>query len=389
MEIGKIGESLIFAFLVVLIAAGPPIPTRLVAPPGPHFVGQVIELKVVAGVEGDEATIGLPKIDGAEIREVGSGRERIFRLIPRRAGALTIPPFLSRLGDRSGATRPTTLAIREPPLSGRPATFLGGIGPIRIEAGAEPKAVQVGETIEYRLKLDGPGAIGSVRRPGLSLGANVRVEPIGDEAGDAPPSRTFRYRLRPSEAGSVVLPPLAVSTFDPASNRYQTQVSASVKIRAERVEEFDPSRLVIEEEEAPGSGWGIGIGVLGIALVAGIGLLLARIRRRGVSPTKQLRRDFERLERLNDAAVVAGSIMAALADFLARRSGRPPGALTPTDAETWVDGVLGEETARLVADCDRVLYANEAISAEFLKSAAKRWLEAIENEARKRRERHS
>ena len=50
---------------------------------------------------------------------------------------------------------------------------------------------------------------------------------------------------------------------------------------------------------------------------------------------------------------------------------------------------MGRETARLVADCDRVLYANEAISAEFLKSSAMRWLEGIENEARKRRERHS
>ena len=96
----------------------------------------------------------------------------------------------------------------------------------------------------------GAGGLGNDRssRPGAlrRLGLGLRIEPRPDETTDEPPARTFVYRLRPTQAGEVVLPPVAIAAFDPSLARYVTHVTAGVPIRVVAVPSFDPATIAYD-----------------------------------------------------------------------------------------------------------------------------------------------
>ena len=102
---------------------------------------------------------------------------------------------------------------------GRPAEFLGGVGRFELKAEATPRVVRVGQELDFRIKVTGPAAWGMTDRPELErfdrLPLGLRIEPKPDETTGEPPARTFVYRLRPTEAGEAVLPPVAIAAFDP------------------------------------------------------------------------------------------------------------------------------------------------------------------------------
>ena len=104
-----------------------------------------------------------------------------FRVVPRRAGTLEIPSIRARLGDRTGRSRPVRLSIKPVPAEGRPAEFLGGVGPFTLKAEAVPATVRVGQELEYRITVTGPAAWGMTDRPELKrfdrTGLGLRIEP--------------------------------------------------------------------------------------------------------------------------------------------------------------------------------------------------------------------
>ncbi len=230
-----------------------------------HYVGQAIELQVVTVAEADRPQVGTPRVGGAEVSLVGTDLKLIsasgigdfvternlflwqFRIIPRRAGILEIPPVVVRLGRRSGASPSLRLTIQASPLSGRPAEFLGGVGAFEVEAEARPAIVQSGQALEYRVRVTGPAARGMTAAPDLTrfnhVPLGLQVEPIPSEVIADPPSRVFRSRVRPTRAGEAVLPPVAIAALDPKTARYLTKVTSGVPIRVVDVPRFDPATL--------------------------------------------------------------------------------------------------------------------------------------------------
>ena len=328
--------------------------------PGPHYVGQAIELRA----EGAQKP---PKVAGAQVMAAGVGR---FRVVPGRSGELTIPP----MSTPSGRAGPIRLIVRDLPAAGRPSSFLGGVGDLRVEAEARPGTVRVGQPVEFRVRLTGPGARGSTGRPVLEGKAlkdlAIRVEPRPGESVDDPPSRVFGYRLRPGKAGAGTLPTVAVAFFDPKTGRYFTRATAGVPIRVEEAPTLEPAAVRYATAPAGARGWSewiaVGLGGVGAGAMAYRGL--ARSARR-----KALRSGPRRL-----AARLAGEVRGAgggieaarritegLADYLAAATGGAVGALTPEEARRGIAGVsgdegLGESAGRLIGECDRVRYAEGA-----------------------------
>jgi hypothetical protein len=280
----------------------------------------------------------------------------------------------------------------------RPAEFLGGVGRFELHAEAEPTVVRVGQEFTFRIKVTGPAAWGMTEHPELThldrLGIGVRIGREPDQATGEPPERTFAYRLRPTRAGEAVLPPVAISAFDPAIERYVTHVTAGVPIRIMAIPQFDPATI-----ENPGSGSRSTVALpvvwtasgLSAVLLVGSYALLVTVRRglgrRQVQGPTAARRYAARLGRGLESAVVApvrrqGSIPGpatsvdqtgqpthdaarrvtdGLIHYLQLGTGRPSGALTPDEA---LDGVarltnceeLARQASRLTARCDRAMY---------------------------------
>jgi BatD DUF11 like domain len=383
------------------------MPTVLVAKaavqPGPYYVGEAVEVRVSVIAGGARPVLTPPKVADADLTPTetklnplfssGIGRavnETIqylyrYRLVPRRSGSLTIPPFAARQDGRAGATLPLMLVVREPPIAGQPATFLGGVGPVSVEAIAEPARVRVGEPLELRIRVKGPGARGSTRRFDLDavvkrMEAPIKVASLSDDWLDDPPSRTYRFRLRPTQPGQFTLPPVAVSTFDPRSERYLTQSSKSSSITAVAVPIFDPASL--EQDRVPTTTRALArnatiVGCVVVPLLA-IGSFLM-IRRLGRSRSPSLSRVAIRLahglESRVDGAETARRINSAFVSFLGAAVGRPRGVLTPIEAERvfsdWSgDSELARRASQIVVDCDRVLFSADDERRDDLSSRA-------------------
>jgi len=360
--------------------SGDPAGLSARAVPGPYLVGQAIEVRVeVAGAAGG-AKVEPPAVADAEVREIGEdtgGSVARFVVVPRRAGSLEVPPFRLKVGGRSVASRPIRLAVAGVPASGRTPAFLGGVGAFEVRAEAEPATLRAGQTLEYRLTISGPAAWGSLRAPDLSawssLSPRFRVQalPPGDPAGE-PPSRTFRYRLRPTAGGRAVLPPVAVSAFDPKSRGFATRYAPGVPVVVEGPSGLDPSRIDLGVVETPATGTALILAIgSGLLAAAGSGLLtlvvvIRRARsRRGIDPARLAAELAATLDPGRIGPDAARRVTEALAAFFQKAGGRASGVLTPPEAREGaerltLDSELAGRAGRLIELCDRASYGGGA-----------------------------
>lgn len=393
--------ALLLLFTTVAIAAQPPDEAPLTvmaqARPTSALVGQTVDL-VVGTVAGRERpVVSPPRLEGADLFFVrveqrplsvsGIGdqvwEQNLFRfryrVVPRRAGVLTIPRVSARLGARTGASKPIRIDVREVPRAGRPATFLGGVGPFEVDASARPASVRTGETFEYRIRITGLGARGVVEAPALDrlagLPLGLRVERRPDVSRPEPPSHTFVYRLRPTRSGEATLPPVRIAGFDPETGQYLTRATPGVPVRVTDVAAFDPARL--DYGPAPSrstSRAGRSLGLPGRVVSPGIAAVvlatcgavvgLVRWRRGRHRALGRLRRVLgRRLGTAADPAESARAITDALAGYLTLSVGRHPGALTPAEAAAGIARATGREdlaseASDLLTRCDRASYGD-------------------------------
>jgi hypothetical protein len=370
---------------------------------GPYYVAQEIALDVTVVAGGTRPALRLPDVPGASLAVAGQGMRPIstsaigdvvsetiqwswrVRVVPGRAGVLVVPPLAVASGGRTGKTAALSLEVRTPPAAGRPSAFLGGVGPLVARLEVRPAAVRVGEPVEVRLTLDGPGARGSTRPLADLIGRLERlaiapeVRELPPEATDDPPGRVRRLRLRPTRPGAVTLPPVIVSWFDPATAIYQGALASAVSLRVVEVPPLDPAAFRLPPGEAPGGvrrispWWARGVGLAGLLLAAAL-VVRARLRRRTPGPRRealrlavQLRAGIEADD--GDAARAAGAVAVAMAEYLQIATGRVPGALTPREAADGVlaataDAALGFAAGALLDRCDRSRYDDRAIPEE-------------------------
>lgn len=121
-----------------------------------------------------------------------------------------------------------TIVVREPPLEGRPADYTGAIGAFEVAAEIEPAQGRVGEPLTVRLVVRGEGNFDRLDHGMFPEGTEgVRVYPPTSrfEASGRDPrqgEKVFEQTLVPTRAGSLQLPELTFSTYDPERGEYVT-----------------------------------------------------------------------------------------------------------------------------------------------------------------------
>ena len=373
---------------------------RLEAGPGPYYEGQGIEMAALVLGRDQRPRIELPRLSHAEIWTAGTSFKPVsatgigsvesgdnlyitrLRIVPRRSGPLEIPPILARIDGRSGRSGPLRLTVEPVPFEGRPAEFLGGVGEFSVQASVMPTTIRVGQEFIYRIGLTGPAAWGTTSRPDLSrfdrIPLALRVEPLPDERTSEPPSVTFVYRIRPTRAGSGVVPPVAIAAFDPRSMRYITKVTQGVPIKAAAVPAFDPRTINYTAPDGDRNrriAWASTALVLILCAFLGLAVVIRRRRRLARQTSlRQAQRIARRMVReLNNTTGEAGAsercegevarrIIDGLIAYARLGIGRPPGALTPSEARSVVHELtrsddLGSQAAALVARCDGWLFS--------------------------------
>ncbi len=261
---------------------------------------------------------------------------------------MRIPPIRGHTSERrlEVQSRPLPIEVKSLPVIGRPAAFLGGVGGFAVDAEASPTTVRAGQDRSYTIRVTGPAARSMlIRWPPTLCGftqvtLGLHVEPLPDVVANSPPSREFRYRIRPIRAGTALLPPVAIAAFDPQTARYVTKVTSSIPIRVVDVPKFDaatldyrpppaPSRVV-----APGAAR-VAVFCLGIvAILLGILVAWTRRARSRFNPRRLLRRRARTLNTHHGAERTARLITDTLAEYLEGTIGRPRGVITPHEARS-------------------------------------------------------
>lgn len=383
---------------------------RIEADKGPHYVGEGIELAVAVAGRDQRPTLELPKLNRAEIWSAGtsfhplstggignvvSGKNLYItrlRLVPRQTGPLLVPPVTARLDNQSGKSGSLKLDIVPVPLLGRPAEFLGGVGPFTLEAAATPATVRLGQELIYRITIKGPAAWGSVDQPALKRFERgplaPRIDVLPEEADREPPRRTWVFRIRPTRAGSEVIPPLAVAAFDPELERYITKVTPGLPIKVVAVPAAALDQLHYTAPDAPDPSSTVAtiVYVLYIAVLMSLSALAVVLRKnhsRGTLTGPKLARRFARVfarklarrspaHRHNEeAGTAARIIVGGLVSYARIAAGRPPGAITPREAGELVQRATGSdqlahEAQSLMEHCDQALFAERGNGDETL-----------------------
>jgi hypothetical protein len=386
----RTSNLIVLALTLAPCIASDPLKVTAVVSPKPYFAGQGVEVRVEVDPGSGSPTIEPPRVKDAEVFPMSSDPSR-FVIVPGHAGPLDLPAFRARSGDRSGASKPTRLVVASLPAEGRTSAFLGGIGSFEVKAEAEPLSVRPGDTLEFRVKLVGPAAWGSVRAPDLSEWSSptLKLEADGDrlEASETP-VRTFLYRVRPLKAGPITLPPIAIAAFDPTTRRYATRATSSLTIRVAEPPRFDPSRLDYPPAGTPARGSHPISLILGaLALVSGSVLAAwfatRRRRRSRVSDPRLLALELSKgLQGGDDEVEAARAVSEALTTFLQRVAGRAPGVLTPPEARAGFQRLtrnltLSSRAEALVTRCDRARYGVSGSEASGMIEEGRRFFEGV------------
>jgi hypothetical protein len=206
------------------------------APQYPGFWSEDLE-QPKGGPRGEAATVGSERFD----------RFPVLRklLYPTRAGRLAIPPATFRIGlprqgffDVGSANlnrASDAIEVNVDPIPEEPG-FSGAVGRFRASASVDKPSVALGEAATLRFRVEGSGNLKWIEKgPSFSLpGAKVYPPNATSDLKKSPEgisgSKTWEFAIVPETAGTLEVPPLSFSYFDPAAGRVVRTESAALPL---------------------------------------------------------------------------------------------------------------------------------------------------------------
>ena len=168
-------------------------------------------------------------------------------LFPTKAGRLTIPPISVRLGmarrslfdagsvvERS--TKPITVVVKPIPDA---LGFSGAVGRFKASSAVDRPTLALGEAATLRFKVEGSGNLKWVDHPPDLSVTGAKVYPpqtksdLKTQPGGIVGSRTWEFVVVPQTAGTLEIPALRFTYFDPAAGRILESETAPLPLRVE------------------------------------------------------------------------------------------------------------------------------------------------------------
>ncbi len=314
-----------------------------------------------------------------------------------------------------------TVRVVPPPEEGRPTSFIGAIGTnMLVDASLDTQNCLVGDPLTLKIKVSGGVNLKNIYPPDLSLQPDllkqfrIYSDTLAVQRNDG--SISFTHTVRPTESGSLELPPINLSYFDSTSRKYRTVKTAPIPVTAAQVGGVEPSMILGSSTNGiaatgtqPGSSLryvapfitnkdaarnqDIGLNLLHILCIAGAPVLF--LLSLAVRPTMDIRRRIDRtttnkrtysktLRMLKRAAATGSSseIANALRTYVGSRFGARPDSLTPPEiAQLIQKSGLSSEYARDLGEIAQrhfnASFANAESQAHSIDDDSKRAAEII------------
>ena len=161
-----------------------------------------------------------------------------YALFPIKEGTATVDPYKAKCtvmsGDMFGfgrpyqftkASQPIPVIVEALPTQGKPESFSGAVGDFDVTSTLDQNTVPVNQPVTLKIHFEGRGNAKLIDLPPLNLPQGIELYDTKKEAKffrDGRSYKNFEVLLIPREAGTVTLPPVAVSIFNPKTGKYVT-----------------------------------------------------------------------------------------------------------------------------------------------------------------------
>jgi hypothetical protein len=302
------------------------------------------------------------------------------------------------------ASLPVEIDVVEPPLDGRPPGYrLGDVGHFSLSAQVQPRQVEAGGSISVVAKLEGTGYLPSTLLVPEQDGAHFlepqTIDQVAPEHGVVQGFRTFTYVVELPQPGERDLGEITLPYWDPKAHAYdvaraalgKVNVTGTAKPRAPNGKAGDsgphlkglitpPPKLGAIGVSRP-SYWPSRVGywllLFGVPLTAALGfalsdlakLLSRRLREQRGSLAAALDDALAQLANrasAGDAPGSAGAAERALFVAIEKATGLKARGVLKAElgsalSKVAVSANVAEQTAALLARCDQLRFAGEAV----------------------------
>ena len=160
--------------------------------------------------------------------------EHVRKLYPQKTGRIVLDPAELLLplpqGNKTLKTAPLTLTVQPLPETGKPAQFSGAIGAYQISAQTASGWVETGNPITLSVRISGRGNMQTVTAPKLPTMTGVVVNGPNLSDASTSTSRVYAYTLIPAHTGTLRIPSILYTYFDPSRAVYATTQSAPIPL---------------------------------------------------------------------------------------------------------------------------------------------------------------
>lgn len=180
------------------------------------------------------------------------------------------------------ASNPVDISVKPLPALGQPLSFDGAVGKFSVTASLKYPVVKEGEANSLVVSIKGNGNLPMINAPAVNWPSSIEAfepsakEELHPEIAPLKGTKTFAYLFTPKDTGTLMVPSVVFSYFDPASGSYKTDSTQSIKLT---IAPADKKEKVAEASNRPaaipGSGniwwWVLGgtlVTLLAIGLVA-------------------------------------------------------------------------------------------------------------------------
>lgn len=166
-----------------------------------------------------------------------------------------------KLEARSGFQRqgletpPLRVNVRPLPLEGRPADFQGAIGDFTVQTELDRDTAPAGEPLTLKIIISGEGNVGTLQRPGLSLGEALRIYGEEEKAEIVPSNervtgrKTFEVILVADRPGDYEIP-VRFPYYDVGQNRYRDAATDPVRFTVTEADGRSTLTLLTPDRQA-------------------------------------------------------------------------------------------------------------------------------------------
>jgi hypothetical protein len=153
----------------------------------------------------------------------------------------------------TAATQTRILEVKDAPVEGRPRDYTGALGfGLDLSVDAERSVVNVGDPIDLTLRVRGDTTLKTLSLPdardmGLPeadyaiTGAPATGVVTDDVTGNV---KTFTITVRPQHAGVRSIPPLTLSWFDPATERFERATSEPIALAVSTIKTISAGDVI-------------------------------------------------------------------------------------------------------------------------------------------------